>query len=65
MLSEHCPHGNVAPVAVVERLSDWQGRSGRHKCAICAYQEGFEAGIMKGARQARDDAAHIAPLDRR
>lgn len=36
--------GNSAPQEVMEGLPLSQAGPGRHKCAICAYQEGFETG---------------------
>lgn len=39
-----CHHGNVAPESILKSLGDNQGGSGRHKCVVCAYQEGRAAG---------------------
>lgn len=36
--------GNSASQEVVEKLPLSQAGPGRHKCAICAYHEGFEYG---------------------
>ncbi len=35
-----CDHGKVAPESILLHLLDNQGGAGRHKCVICAYQEG-------------------------
>lgn len=39
---ENCNHDSIALVAVLQGLPDSQGGTGRHKCAVCAYQKGFE-----------------------
>jgi len=39
---EKCNHDSFAPVSVLYGLPDSQGGTGRHKCAICSYQRGFE-----------------------
>ena len=35
-----CPHGSSMPDESVSRLEDSQAGSGRHRCAICAFQAG-------------------------
>ena len=35
-----CAHGNHAPEKILLALGESQGGSGRHKCVVCAYQEG-------------------------
>jgi hypothetical protein len=35
-----CDHGSVAPTAILKSLGDSQAGAGRHKCVVCAYQEG-------------------------
>jgi hypothetical protein len=50
---EPCKHGCAAPRQVVEHLDDWQGGLARHKCAVCAYEEGYKAGLAEGIRRAR------------
>lgn len=35
-----CDHGRVAPWSILRSLRDNQGGTGRHKCVVCAYQEG-------------------------
>ncbi len=44
MSTENCEHGNAAPRDMIAGLQDSQAGAGRHKCAVCAYQEGFKAG---------------------
>ena len=41
---EECQHGNKAPVKFLENLPDSQAGAGRHKCVVCAYKKGFDAG---------------------
>lgn len=48
MPNEHCNHGNVAPVEVLENLDESQAGAGRHKCAVCAYREGYNHGFEDG-----------------
>lgn len=38
-----CDHGSVAPTSILKSLRDSQGGSGRHKCVVCAYQQGRAA----------------------
>lgn len=42
-----CSHGSTAPDAVIISLPICQGGKARHKCAICAYEEGVSAGRGK------------------
>jgi hypothetical protein len=39
--NETCNHGAVAPVSLLSTLHDSQAGSGRHKCPVCAYEQGF------------------------
>lgn len=45
-----CKHNNVAPMKVINSLPESQGNPGRHQCTICAYSEGYTAGLA-AARQ--------------
>jgi hypothetical protein len=45
MPKETCNHGKTAPQSVLDDLPHSQAGTGRHKCAVCAYQLGFEAGL--------------------
>ena len=47
MKFELCTHGSNAPHSLIKNLHPAQGGSGRHKCPVCAYRLGFEAGISK------------------
>lgn len=61
-----CAHGFTAPNEVIDRLSDCQAGEGRHKCAVCAYHHGVEAGTGKrfaGPSQECDQGHAVAPLD--
>jgi hypothetical protein len=58
MKNEACAHGNNAPHDTLDSLHDFQGGGTRHKCVVCAYARGFEAGLMKrlGVAPAADGA---------
>jgi hypothetical protein len=43
--AEMCKHGSGAPKEVLEGLPDYQGKTGRHKCVVCAYQAGIKEGL--------------------
>ena len=45
---EECKHGNQAARDILDKLPDSQAGTGRHKCAVCAY----EAGVLEGVRRA-------------
>src|ERR1044072_985113 len=38
---EICNHGKLAPRAMLKALRESQAGYGRHKCAVCAYQQGL------------------------
>jgi hypothetical protein len=44
MNNETCIHGGIAPKNLLENLHQSQGGSGRHRCPICAFEEGFLLG---------------------
>lgn len=44
MTTETCNHGNSAPVNVLNNLHDSPAGGGRHKCVVCAYEQGYEFG---------------------
>jgi hypothetical protein len=44
--NEICNHGAISPVSLLKSLHDNQGSSGRHGCAICAFEEGFIEGSL-------------------
>ena len=60
---ENCGHGHAAPRKMLAELPESQAGSGRHKCAICAYRHGFQAGLRKGLRCAQDALAGLAEGD--
>lgn len=39
-----CSHGSVAPASILTKLIDSQAGPGRHKCVVCAYEEGRKSG---------------------
>jgi hypothetical protein len=43
--AEMCKHGKGAPEDVLENLPDYQGKTGRHKCVVCAYHAGIKEGL--------------------
>lgn len=45
-----CREGHVAPRAAIDALHEDQGGPGRHKCAVCAWRAGFDAGHQEGER---------------
>lgn len=48
--SYSCAHGKTAPDYLIDELPESQAGTGRHRCAVCAFEEGllsgFEAGNM-------------------
>ena len=42
--AERCSEGTTAPKEMLQGLHHSQAGTGRHKCPICAWREGFEAG---------------------
>lgn len=39
-----CRHGNDAPDETMDGLHENQGGRQRHKCAVCAYERGYQIG---------------------
>ena len=37
----------------VDKLPESQAGAGRHKCAICAYESGYEDGVSEGIEYAK------------
>jgi hypothetical protein len=54
---ETCKHGHQAPRTVLDDLPASQAGTGRHKCAICA----FEAGVDEGRRLALAETVKRQP----
>lgn len=50
-IAERCSGGSAAPRTMLEGLHASQAGTGRHKCPICAWKEGFEAGQQYALRQ--------------
>lgn len=46
---EICQHGSIAPIDILDNIHDNQSGYGRHKCAVCAYQEGYEVGVKNNS----------------
>ena len=40
---ESCAHGASAPAFVLAALPEYQGGPGRHKCTVCAYEQGLSS----------------------
>ena len=55
MPNERCNHGNSAPADVLANLPESQAGLGHHKCAICAYHEGFDADVENERRGTPDE----------
>jgi hypothetical protein len=55
MPNETCKHGSEAPQDVLDRLPYSQAGLGHHKCAICAFEEGFTKGRAEGSDAALDE----------
>jgi hypothetical protein len=47
---ESCKHQRQAPREVLDRLPDSQAGTGRHKCAVCAYEAGIQEGLRRAVR---------------
>lgn len=61
-----CSHGNSAPAEEINNLKDSQAGTGRHKCAICAYRNGYKAAVKNVTDFGRTEmCAHknIAPYE--
>ena len=54
MASENCYHGKSAPIGLFNELHHSQAGSGRHKCAICAYDQGYRRGLSHPTPPAGD-----------
>ncbi|WP_048509778.1 DUF3883 domain-containing protein [Chryseobacterium sp. FH2] len=46
MQTESCSHGSIISTAILAGLHHNQGGTGRHRCPNCAYQLGFNIGIL-------------------
>src|SRR5688572_21427935 len=43
-----CKHGKTAPEYLLFGLSESQAGTGRHKCAVCAFHDGYKFGMELG-----------------
>lgn len=58
----NCAHGSIAPDWAIESLPECQAGSGRHKCAVCAYQLGA-LGVGGSAWEMCDQGHASAPVE--
>jgi len=42
---ETCAHGKIAPISLLNSLHQSQAGEGRHKCAVCAYEDGRKSAL--------------------
>jgi 5-methylcytosine-specific restriction protein A len=54
---EKCHAGSAAPISVLQALPESQAGSGRHKCANCAYQKGYEDALS--AQRMEREQSHV------
>lgn len=57
---EECQEGSWAPLSILVELPEGQGGSGRHKCAICAFRFGMEAGRHAAGHWTVEETEHLA-----
>lgn len=44
-MNTKCSHGHSAPIALLKELPITQAGVARHKCAVCAYENGYLDGF--------------------
>lgn len=44
---ERCNQGSSAPTSVLGELPEAQAGVGRHKCPVCAYEQGYKDGLLQ------------------
>ena len=52
---ESCNHGSQAPRQLLDDLPESQAGTGRHKCAVCAYEAGIQEGLRRGSEATKPD----------
>lgn len=63
--AESCKLGSIAPARILSNLGDNQGGTGRHKCVICAFKQGFEMGISNNENRKISVEIVPAPKNKR
>ncbi len=63
MPNEGCAHEKSAPREMLEELPQSQAGTGRHKCAVCAYNAGFQDGVAAGRRLASRERRNASEGD--
>ncbi len=68
-LTEQCAHEKLMPIETLNALPECQAQEGRHKCAICAFNEGIavakgnEIFGAEGEKCSHDQYIHYAPKE--
>ncbi len=60
---EICQHGSIAPIDILDNIHDNQSGDSRHKCAVCAYQEGYEVGVKNINIEIKNNSVEIGELN--
>jgi hypothetical protein len=53
-----CRHDKEAPLVDIDGLPNYQGQEARHKCAVCAYDAGYNKGVDVGFKEGMQRGAH-------
>ncbi len=54
---ESCKHKKQAPRELLDSLPTAQAGTGRHKCAVCAYEAGVEEGLRRAENKRKGSEA--------
>jgi hypothetical protein len=57
---ERCDKGNSAPSSRLKTLPDDQAGTGRHKCPVCAYAQGYGSGLAQQQVKPQDIPLGVA-----
>jgi rubredoxin len=57
---ERCDEGSSAPKSILRSLPIYQGGTGRHKCPVCAYKQGYDYGLSQQEIRPQDIPVDIA-----